>query len=91
MDTAFVVFCYKSLRKNIWQIDLFSNKWLVFSSLMVFLTFAFAVYFPPLQHILHTVPLGVYGWLIIIGVGLLSMFLVEITKWYFISRHNSDL
>lgn len=91
MDTAFVVFCYKSLRKNIWQINLLSNKWLLLSSLMVFLTFSFAIYFPPLQHILHTVPLGIYGWLIIVGVGLLSMFLIEITKWYFISRHTSNL
>jgi len=87
MDTAFVVFCYKSLRKNLWKINLFSNKWLVFSSLMVFLTFSLAIYFPPLQQILHTVPLGIEGWLIIIGVGVLSMFLIEITKWYFISRH----
>jgi len=91
MDTAFVVFCYKSLRKNIWQINLFSNKWLVFSSLMVFLTFSLAIYLPPLQQILHTVPLGIGGWLIIIGVGVLSMFLIEITKWYFISRHLTEI
>jgi len=90
IDTAFVVYCYKNLRKNIWQINPFSNKWLVISSIVVFLTFALAVYLPPLQMLLHTVPLGIGSWLILIGVGILSMFLIEITKWYFISRHETE-
>lgn len=87
IDTAFVVYCYKSLRKNIWRINIFSNKLLLLSSLIVFLTFALAVYFPPLQKILHTVPLNFGSWLILIGVAILSMLLIEVTKWYFISRH----
>jgi len=91
IDTAFVVYCYKSLRKNIWQINPFSNKWLVISSIVVFLAFALAVYLPPLQTLLHTVPLGIGSWLILIGVGILSMFLIEITKWYFISRHKTEV
>ena len=91
IDTAFVIYCFKSLRKNIWQINPFSNKWLVISSIVVFLAFALAVYFPPLQTILHTVPLGIGSWLILIGVGILSMFLVEVTKWYFISRHETEV
>ena len=89
IDTAFVVYCYKSLRKNIWQINPFSNKWLVISSIVVFLAFALAVYFPPLQSLLHTVPLGIGSWLILIGIGILSMVLIEITKWYFISRKET--
>jgi len=91
IDTAFVIYCFKSLRKNIWQINPFSNKWLVISSIVVFLAFALAVYLPPLQTILHTVPLGIGSWLILIGVGILSMFLVEVTKWYFISRHETEV
>jgi len=88
IDTAFVIYCYKSLRKNLWQINPFSNKILVISSIVVFVAFAAAVYFPPLQNLLQTVPLGVGSWLILIGVGLLSMSLIEITKWYFITRHE---
>ncbi len=91
IDTAFVIYCYKSLRKNIWQINPFSNKWLVISSIVVFLAFALAVYLPPLQTLLHTVPLGIGDWLILIGIGILSMFLIEITKWYFISKKETEV
>ncbi len=90
LDTAFVIYCYKNLRKNIWQINPFSNKWLNISSIVVFAAFASAVYLPPLQSILHTVPLGIKSWLILTIIGIVSMLLIEITKWYFISRHEIE-
>jgi len=90
IDTAFVIFCYKSLRKNIWNINPFSNKWLNVSSIMVFVTFAAAIYLPPLQKILYTVPLGWGSWIILLAIGITSMLLIEITKWYFISRHECE-
>ena len=90
VDTAFVIYCYKNLRKNIWQINPFSNKWLNFSSIFVLTAFALAIYVPFFQKVLNTVPLGIYSWLILIFVGILSMFLIEITKWYFISRHDTE-
>jgi len=88
IDTAFVVYSYKSLRKNIWQIDLFSNKQLNFAVLVVVLSLIAAIYFPPLQRVLHTVPLGFIEWCVLVGVGLISTFLIEVTKWYFIARHE---
>ncbi|MBD3208449.1 MAG: HAD-IC family P-type ATPase [Candidatus Nealsonbacteria bacterium] len=88
IDTAFVVYSYKSLRKNIWQIDLFSNKQLNFAVLVVILSLIAAIYFPPLQRVLHTVPLGFMEWCVLVGVGFVSTFLIEVTKWYFIARHE---
>jgi len=90
LDTAFVIYCYRSLRKNIWQLHPFSNPWLVVSSLVVFLTFSLAVYFPPLQTLLHTVPLGWRSWLVLTGIGIFTMLLIEATKWYFIARHETE-
>jgi len=89
VDTAFVVYCYKNLRKNIWQINPFSNKWLNMASALVFIFFALAIYLTPVQKILHTVPLGIGSWLILVLVGIVSMLLIEITKWHFISRHEA--
>jgi len=91
IDTAFVIYCYKNLRKNIWQINIFSNKWLVLSSILVFTTFALAIYVPPFQLLLKTVPLGIGSWVILILIGLISMFIIEITKWYFIVRHQTEV
>ena len=90
LDTAFVIYCYKSLRKNIWEINLFNNKFLLLSSIVVFLAFALAIYLPFLQNFLHTVPLGLKSWLVIIGTAIISMLLIEGTKWYFIIRKATD-
>ena len=86
LNTVFVIYCYKNLKKNIWQINLFSNKFLVLSSVFVFIFFILAIYFPPLQTLLKTVPLGIGSWLTLVFIGIISMFLIEITKWWFISR-----
>jgi len=86
IDTAFVVFSYKSFQKNVWQMNPFSNKWLNVSALLVFVFLFFALYCPPVQKILHTVPLGAKSWFLLLGIGFMSAFLVEITKWFFINR-----
>ena len=91
IDTAFVIYCYKSLRKNIWHVDIFSNKILILSSLVVFIVFALAVYAPPLQILLKTVPLSILDWSILILIGVVSMALIEIPKWYFISRKEIEV
>jgi len=89
LDTAFVIYSYKNLRKNIWQINLFSNKWLIASSLIVFIAYVLSIYAPPLQKILHTVPIGIGSWLILIIMGLAAVILIEATKWYFIAKHET--
>jgi len=91
IDTAFVVYSYKNLRKNIWRINPFSNNWLTISSIIVFIAFAAAIYIPVLQKILHTLPLGINGWIIIVLSAIISMALIELTKWYFISRHETEI
>jgi Ca2+-transporting ATPase len=90
IDTAFVIYAYKNLRKNIWKIDLFSNKMLNLSSLLVFATFSAAVYIPFFQKLLHTVPLEFKDWIILVGVGIVSLSVVEATKWFFIARHLTE-
>ena len=45
-----------------------------------------AVYLPPLQSLLKTLPLSLTDWLIIGGLGVLNLVLIEATKWYFITK-----
>ena len=90
IDTAFVVFSYKNLRKNIWKIKALSNKWLNLSAVFVIITFALAIYFPPFQTLLHTVPLGIGSWALIFLTAILSVLGIEGTKYYFISRHHTE-
>jgi len=86
IDSLFYVFSCKSLRRNLWRIDFFSNKILVVAWAIGIIMLILAVYLPILQTLLKTVPLGFHDWLILFGLGILELFLVEATKWYFISR-----
>jgi Ca2+-transporting ATPase len=86
INTLFYLFAFKSLRKNIWQINFFSNRFLIFAWLFALIMLMVAVYFPPFQILLKTIPLRFSDWLIILGLGIIQLFLVEITKWLFITR-----
>jgi len=88
IDSIFYVFSCKSLRRNIWHINPFSNKFLVFAWILGVVALFAAVYLPFLQTILKTVPLNLNDWVIIFGMGLIEVILIEITKHYFIVRHQ---
>ena len=89
VDSLFYVFSCKSLRRNIWQINLFSNKFLIISWLFGVSMLLGALYIGPLQTLLKTVPLNFIDWILILGLGILNMILIEATKYYFIVRHET--
>ncbi|MBU1137076.1 HAD-IC family P-type ATPase, partial [Patescibacteria group bacterium] len=86
IDSLFYIFSCKSLRKSVWQIKLFSNKFLLaFWVLAVGMLLA-GIYLPVLQELLKTVPLTLFDWELILGLGIIHIFLIEATKYYFITR-----
>jgi Ca2+-transporting ATPase len=86
IDSIFYVFSCKSLRRNLWDINLFSNKFLIWSWFFGVLALITALYFPPLQTLLKTTPLNLFDWQLILGLGLINIMLIEATKWYFITK-----
>ena len=88
IDSILYVFSCKSLRKNIWNINLFSNKFLIFSWIVGLIALLAALYLPVLQTLLKTVPLNIYDWKLVLGVGLSNLILIEVTKWYFITKRE---
>jgi len=91
INSLFYVFSCKSLRRNIWHINPFSNKFLVIAVLFGFLMLVSGIHLPVFQTLLRTMPLGFQDWLIILGLGILNIVLIEITKYYFIVRHQTDI
>ena len=91
IDSLFYVFSCKSLRRNIWHINPFSNKLLIAALIIGILTLLMAIYFPLFQTLLNTVPLNFRDWTIIISLGLIEIILIEATKWYFIVRHQTEV
>jgi Ca2+-transporting ATPase len=89
IDSLFYIFSCKSLRRNIWQIKLFSNRFLIFSWFFGIVMLIAAIYLPILQTLLKTTFLNLFDWSLIIGLGLLNIILIEITKYYFISRQQT--
>ncbi|XOB40935.1 MAG: cation-translocating P-type ATPase [Candidatus Nealsonbacteria bacterium] len=90
VDSLFYVFSCKSLRKNLWHINLFSNKLLLIALLVGIIALVGAVYSPLLQGFLKTVPLSINDWAIILALGFVELFLIESAKWYFITRKEYD-
>lgn len=90
VDSLFYIFSCKSLRKNIWKTDLFSNFFLIFSWIVGFIMLLIALYIPFFQYLLKTVPLGFFDWLIIIGLGMVEIILIEITKHHFIIKKEMN-
>jgi len=86
MDSIFYAFSCKNLKKNIWKYNPFSNLYLIggmFFSLFMLLV---AVYVPVFQNLLKTVPLGLFDWGLILGLGLINLFLIEVVKFFFIKK-----
>jgi len=91
IDSIFYIFSCRSLRRNIWHINIFSNKYLVIAWVVSFFALIATIYLPILNTLLKTVPLGFYDWMILMGLGLLELGLIEIVKHYFIVRHQTNI
>jgi Ca2+-transporting ATPase len=88
IDLIYVI-SFKNLRKPIIKTEnFFKNKFLPLAILYGFLLLFFSIYFPPLQKVLNTVPLQIFHWLIIFGIGILTTILLEILKSIFSKNHN---
>ncbi len=89
VDSIFYVFSCKNLKRNLWHINPFSNKFLVFAWIFGIVMLLAALYLPVLQALLKTVPLNFFDWQLVLGLGLANIILIEATKHYFIVRHNT--
>jgi Ca2+-transporting ATPase len=90
-DSIFYVFSCRNLRKNIWQINPFSNKFLTGAWIIGLVTLVAAIYLPAFNTLLGTVPLRLSAWWIILGLGAINLILIELTKHYFIVRHQTEI
>lgn len=90
IDSICYVFCCKSLRKNLWNINLFNNNLLIAAWFVGVAGLLSAIYVPVLNSLLGTVPLPAFSWLIIIGLAIANTILIEAVKYYFIASHKTE-
>jgi len=78
--SLFVVYPVRSLRRGVWQIAVFSNRYLTAAVLFGIVMLVAAIYLPPLQTLLGTVPLPLTAWGIIAALALAAIGLIEAGK-----------
>ncbi|QBR83719.1 HAD family hydrolase [Legionella israelensis] len=72
---------FRNLQNPIADIGWFSNKWLLIAILAMLSLQVLAIYLPWLQMILHTVPLSLFEWPVIILAALPLFLIPEFYKW----------
>lgn len=84
--SLFLIFAVRSLKRSIFTYSPFSNPALLGSVILGLGLMAIAIYLPPLQKLLGTVPLPL-NWLWgIVGLGIFNVFAIEFGKWIFRKR-----
>jgi Ca2+-transporting ATPase len=84
IDSLPYAFAVRSLRHSLFSRRSFSNPWLLAAVAGAFLIQLFAFYFPPLQAVLGTVPLGWFEWVAVAGSAVAVIVLIEVIKYIFI-------
>jgi len=86
IDSLLYVFSCRSLRKNIWEYNPFSNLFLLASVAISFLLLFVVIYIPTLQQLFGTEPLVLKDWVLLAILGVLNVVFIEFGKWIFIQR-----
>ena len=86
VDSLFYVFSCKSLKKNLWEINILNNKLIILSWFIGIVGLLIAIYIPFFNNLLNTIPLDFNSWILVFIVGLINLILIEAAKYYFIRR-----
>lgn len=79
-DSLIFTFSVRSFKKSAFRKDVFSNKYITGAVAASMILLALAIYFPPLQKILHTQSLSIAHWIVVLGIGFLEIIIIEFFK-----------
>ncbi len=88
IDSLLFVFAVRSFRISIFRQNPFRNRWLIAAVMIGASIQVMAVYFEPLQNLFGTVGLGVTDWLLILGLSVVKLIAIELTKDILNTRHR---
>lgn len=84
--SIFFAFSLKALSKPIWKINLFSNRYLIFSMFISIAFLLIAMFFEPIRNILSLVKLSYSELLFLVGIGIFNLFIIEVIKYFIFER-----
>jgi P-type Ca2+ transporter type 2C len=80
MSTLFFIYNVRSMKKSVFSVNPFKNKFLVMATIIGFLLFLFAIYSKYMNKVLETTPLVAKDWGLIISYAVMSIFVFELGK-----------
>ena len=86
LDAIFFSFSFKSLRKSLWQINPFSNNYLIFAFVLSLLLLVSSLYFQPISSLLRVSRLTLFDLGMLALIGLFNLTAIETAKLLFIRR-----
>ncbi|MFH1193629.1 MAG: HAD-IC family P-type ATPase [bacterium] len=86
IDSLFIAYSCRSLRKNLWNFSFWENKILSASIASGILALVAVLYLPVLRKIFKVAALDIKAWLMLLGFGILNLVMIELVKWVFIRR-----
>jgi Ca2+-transporting ATPase len=89
IDSVFYLFSCKNLHKNIWNINIFSNSFLIMGWFFAIGMLVVGVYVPAFQKLLRTVSLNFSDWILVLFIGLINLVLIEFTNWLFTIKRKT--
>ncbi len=80
VDSIFFSFSIKNLKKPLWKIPIFSNKYLLVAISLSGAALFAALTVPPLQTLLSLSPFSSFIFFLIVGLGIMNVAIIEIAK-----------
>jgi len=80
LDSLIFAFSVRSFKQSIFRKNIFSNRYLSAAVLVAFALLLGSLYLPVLQTLLGTTAIGVFEWLLIIGVSIIEILIIEFSK-----------
>ncbi len=84
IDSLFIMFSIRSLRKMLYQTNIFGNPWLVLSLIVGIIAQAVPIYVPTLQTYFGTVALNLEDWGLVLGMIVIEIIIIEFCKYLFL-------
>ncbi|MDE3087896.1 MAG: cation-translocating P-type ATPase [Chloroflexota bacterium] len=81
-------FNVRSNRLSVFQLGVFTNRYLIGAFALVVVTLLGLLYIPPLQLIFQTVPLSLRDWALVGGLALLPLIVMEVAKFVWRARER---
>ncbi len=85
-DSLIFVYIIRNFRKSIFRRDIFSNIFVNLANFVALALLLISLYVPFAAQFLHTIPLNVNDWFLIIGLTVVETIIFEILKFRFFSK-----